>query len=342
MPRSEQRTVTQLGTISARGIRRVVDLGVSAGVDRDLLTSVGGIRDLDARDPDARVPVTAEIAVWQVIARYVSDTGVGIARGAAMRIREGGLLGYVIGFTPTLHHSLRALARYIHIFSEAVDVRLDDAATSVTVVGHPSLGLAEPLAQTYRIATVLQCMREVTGVDVIPAEVRFTYPQPSGILAHREFFRCPIRFRADDAGMTFRQSDLHLPTVKADAVLAGYLGKYADQVLASLVRGETLRHRVRALIWSQSAAGNATLQTVASALGMSARTLQRQLRAEGTSLQQELQDVRKTVSIAALRNPDVAVDDVAFLLGYAEPSAFYRSFKRWTGQTPQEFRRRAA
>jgi AraC-like DNA-binding protein len=75
---------------------------------------------------------------------------------------------------------------------------------------------------------------------------------------------------------------------------------------------------------------------------MSPRTLQRQLRAEGTSLNRELQEIRRTLSIAALKNPGVAIDDVAFLLGYSEPSAFYRSFKRWTGQTPQEFRRHAA
>ena len=336
------RTAPQLGTVCARGIRRVIDLGVEAGVPRDLLVGIAGVADLDRLEPDARLPMAAEVAIWQMIARHAPDPGFGIRDGATFDARRAGLLGYVVSFAPTLRDSLRALARYFHIFTEAVDARLDRSGAVLTLVGNPSLGPAEPLAQSFRLASVLRSLRVITGIDVVPAEVNFAHEQPRSILAHREFFRCPIHFGTRATRIEFRTADLQLPTLRADPTLAGYLGDYADQMLASLVRGETLRYRVRAVIWSQSATGKSTLRGVASALGMSPRTLQRRLREEGTSLNRELQAVRKMVSMAALRNREVAVDDVAFLLGYAEPSAFYRSFKRWTGQTPQEFRRRVA
>jgi AraC-like DNA-binding protein len=73
-------------------------------------------------------------------------------------------------------------------------------------------------------------------------------------------------------------------------------------------------------------------------LDVPARTLQRRLATEGTSLHQEIEEIRKTMAVAVLRDRSLAVEDVAYLLGYSEPSTFFRSFKRWTGTTPRQFR----
>lgn len=98
---------------------------------------------------------------------------------------------------------------------------------------------------------------------------------------------------------------------------------------------------MRAAIWSVLADGKPSLDRVATALRVSPRTLQRRLAEEGTSLQSEIEDIRKRMGTALLRDRSHSVEDIAFLLGYSEPSAFYRSFKRWTGATPGQFRRTA-
>jgi AraC-like DNA-binding protein len=195
------------------------------------------------------------------------------------------------------------------------------------------------LAESYRLAAVLQASRELTGVDIVPASVTFTYPQPSRTTAHRQYFRCPLHFGgAPIASVVFRTSDLDLQVVEADETLAGYLSKYAEQVLASLVQGESMRHQVRAAIWSLLGDGPPSLKHIAAALDVPARTLQRRLATEGTSLHQEIEEIRKTMAVAVLRDRSLAVEDVAYLLGYSEPSTFFRSFKRWTGTTPRQFR----
>jgi AraC-like DNA-binding protein len=126
--------------------------------------------------------------------------------------------------------------------------------------------------------------------------------------------------------------------VGADETLAGYLSQYAEQVLASLVQGETMRHRVRAAIWSLLGDGSPSLMQVAGVLRMPPRTLQRRLAAEGASFHGEIDAIRKAMAIAVLRDRSLAIEDVAFLLGYSDPSTFFRSFKRWTGTTPRHFR----
>jgi AraC-like DNA-binding protein len=325
--------------VLVRALQRVIDLGRSAGVPPALLLKLTGLTDAALRDPDARVPVVAEVSAWQALAKRVPDPEFGVRGGAAVRARQLGLLGYVACFSGTLRDALGRLERYGRILTEAVEVRLhEDRPGVVLAISHPALGSGLPIAQAYRLAAVLQLTREITGRDLVPAEVTFAYPQPRNLSAHRQHFRCPLRFAAPVASIVFRQQDLDLPIVRADETLAGYLGEYANQVLASLVRGDTVRYSVRAAIWSLLGEGTPSLGRVAAALDTRPRTLQRRLAAEGTSLQREIQEIRKTMAIALVRDRGASIGEVAFLLGYAEPSAFYRSFRRWTGSTPRQFR----
>ena len=85
--------------------------------------------------------------------------------------------------------------------------------------------------------------------------------------------------------------------------------------------------------------GRPTLSRIAADLALPERTLQRRLAAEGTSLHQEIEEVRKRMAMATLRDERMSVEEVAFLLGYAETSTFFRSFRRWTGTTPHQYRR---
>jgi AraC-like DNA-binding protein len=332
----------RVGTVAVRAVDHLIDVGVSAGIRRDILTAAAGVTDADLHDPDARVPLTAEIALWQTLARYISDPEFGVQAGAAHPLRTMGLLGYVARFSATLRGALRRVQRYGRAFTEAVELELQEGRRELVLAkAHPALGPGHELAESYRIAALLKVSRELTCVDIMPAEVTFTYPQPPRTVAYVRFFRCPLRFGARAAGIVFRKPDLDLPVEGADETLAGYLSKYAEQVLASLVQDETMRCKVRAAIWSLLCDGPPSLSQVAGALRMSARTLERRLAAEGTSLQREIDEMRRTMAIAVLRDRSMGIEDVAFLLGYSEPSTFFRSFKRWTGTTPRRFRDRA-
>ena len=340
--RTRARSVS-VGTVAVYALDRLIDVGVSAGIRRDILTAAAGVTDADLRDPDARVPLTAEIAVWQTLARYKSDPEFGVQAGATHTVRTMGLLGYVVRFSATLRGALERVQRYGRVFTEAVRVELQERRREVVLAkAHPALGPGQELAESYRLAALLQVSRELTGVEIVPAEVTFTHTQPPRTTAYVRHFRCPLRFHSRVARIVYRKPDLDLPLAGADEKLAGYLSKYADHVLASLVHGETMRHKVRATTWSLLGDGPPSLVQVAGALRVPARTLQRRLAAEGTSLRKEIDELRRTMAIAVLRDPSIVIDDVAFLLGYSEASTFFRSFKRWTGTTPRRFRNRAA
>lgn len=333
------RAVLNAGTVSVRAVVTVIDVGVAAGISRTVLLKAADATDEDLRNPDGRLPVAAVIALWKALASHIADPGFGVTAGAALRVRQLGLLGYVACFSPTLRDALRRVARYGRLVTEEIEFTLCESKPEGTLaVKRLAPGDDQSLSQDYVVAAALQVSRELTGVEIVPIDVQFTYRQPSSTMAHRSHFRCPLRFGQAGTAITFRVRDLGLPVVRADATLAGYLSEYADTVLASLTRGESVRHSVRAAIWSVLADGKPSLDRVARALRLSPRTLQRRLAEKGTSLHRETDEIRKTMAMALVRERAYSIDDVAFLLGYSEPSAFFRSFRRWTGTTPRQFR----
>lgn len=334
--------VEATGRVAVRAVDRLIRLGMSGGIPRDVLMESAGVTADDLRVPDAYLPGAVGLALWRVMAQRIDDPGFGVRAGASVRVRQVGLLGYVACFSATLRDALRRIQRYGCVHTQAVEYALLEGHSEVPlVVSHPTLGPGEWLAQDYRIAAVLQVCREMTGVEIVPAGVSFAYPAPASLLAHRWHFRCPIAFGASAPSIVFHDSDLDLPLPNADEALAGYLSQAAGQALAQLAPGETMQHRVRAAIWSSLGNGAPSLRHVAAVLHLAPRTLQRRLAAEGTSLHAELDGVRKALALAVLRHRDIPIEEVATLVGYSEPSTFFRSFKRWTGTTPTRARRGA-
>jgi AraC-like DNA-binding protein len=331
---------TRSRTVLARVVARMIDRAAAEGMNRQALVEAAGLRDVDLTDGDSRVPVSAQAALWRLIAKGIPDPGFAVRAGASMKVREAGLLGYVMSYSATLGDALRRLVRYSHILTDAVEFRLEPPQRRHVAVAqcHPALGVGLPFAIDYRLTAGLSICRQITGVGIVPFEIDFSYDQPASTLEHRRFFRCPMRFGQPKSRVVLFERDLSLPVPQGDETLAGYLTAYAEEVLRSLVSGPSIRERVRSAIWAALADGRPTLRRIASALGLPSRTLQRRLADEGTSLHQEVEDIRKAMAMAMLRDREISIDEVAFLLGYAEPSTLFRSFKRWTGMTPRAYR----
>jgi AraC-like DNA-binding protein len=117
------------------------------------------------------------------------------------------------------------------------------------------------------------------------------------------------------------------------------LRKYADVLLAELPKAESLTERVRALITEQLVAGEPSAERIARALHMSRRTLARKLDQEGTSFKDLLEGTRRHLALRYVGGHDLGMTEIAFLLGFSQAAPFHRAFKRWTGQTPLEYRR---
>ena len=327
-------------TLQARVVVKMLNAAAAEGLNREALIEAAGLRGVDLSDGDSRVSTSTQVALWQLLAKGISDPGFGVRMGASVKLREVGLLGYVMQYSETLDTALRRFVRYGRVLNDAVESTLErtDAHHVAVSQTHPELGVGLPFAIDYRLAGLLTVCRQITGVEIEPFEVAFAYDMRASTIEHVRCFRCPLRFGRHTSRLVFAERDMHLPVRQGDETLAEYLSSHADQVLRSLMSGHSVSERVRSAIWNTLSDGRPTLPRIASELDTPPRTLQRRLAEEGTSIQREVEEIRKGMAMALLRDRTVSIDEVAFLLGYPEPSTLFRSFKRWTGMTPQQYR----
>lgn len=168
--------------------------------------------------------------------------------------------------------------------------------------------------------------------------MRFEHKAPGNIDEYRRIFRCPVSFSEEESSVTFDTSLLDVRLRGANAELLNVLEGHVEAFLAHLPRSTDFAARVQQAVADGIQDGRFGLEATARALHMSPRTVQRRLRAESTSHREILDGVRKELAQRYLRERDLSVDQVAYFLGFSEPSAFHRAFRRWTGMTPAGYR----
>lgn len=181
---------------------------------------------------------------------------------------------------------------------------------------------------------LLDLIRTATGKEIVPVHVGtpYTYGEASvGI------FGCSVE-KMDENELVFNKSDLEEPFLTANNVMLEYLEPQLKERLSEAITSESFTGVVQQKLYQAIPSGFFTIEDIAASLGISSRTLQRNLTAEGTKFNQELQNAQKILAFGYFKNPEMATEDVAYLLGYSEVSSFSRAFKKWTGQTISEYR----
>ncbi len=163
--------------------------------------------------------------------------------------------------------------------------------------------------------------------------------EPSRRRGLDHFFHCPVHFGESSNWVEFSDSVLRAPIARSESDLERFL-KLAPYhvVIKPMVSDGGIASRIKQLLGDDFQRELPTFDELASQLNMSERTLRRRLDREGTSYQRIKDHLRREAAISYLRNPELTVSDVAELLGFSDPSAFHRSFKRWTGRSPGDYR----
>jgi len=309
------------------------------GVSRDVLLREAKIDERQLHDPDGRIPLTAVARLWRAADAQASDPAFGLRLGSEISVREWGLVGYAMAFSSTLGSALNRFAHYSRVMSDALVVHLDAEreATWVRLDVQPEMRAFRPAVDA-RLAGLLSACREIAAQSITPLLTQLSYRQPADVKEHERFFGSPLEFGTLASSFLLRTEDLARRAALADTTLVSYLETLADQVLATVGTERTLRERVRRALWAELSEQPPSLEAVAGTLGMSARTLQRQLRHEGTTFAALLTALRREMAPALLRDGRHGVSEVAFLLGYEDPSAFRRAFQRWFGRSPRSIR----
>jgi len=191
----------------------------------------------------------------------------------------------------------------------------------------------------YVLAVPDLLMKRAFGFAPTLREVRMVCEPPADTVAYERVFQAPVRFGADQNALTIR-AVLDAPMPTSDPALVSVLEGYADSLLDNLPAMGSLVASVAGLIRQGLSEGPPGVDQLSRQLAISPRTLRRRLREEDTSVSAIVTQVRHQLALEYLSSGDISASEIAYLLGFSDPTAFQRAFKRWQGCAPIEHRRR--
>ncbi len=329
-------------TIVAACAFKLRQLAEDAGVDPGALARV----ELPAPGEEGlatSIPFERQLELWEVAMRALRDPGFPIAVASRLCPSDYSVIGFACMTRASLRDALAQAVRYTRLWGDASrwDVGEREGTAALTLVCDAPGRLGLRCNTECALAEMLNAARAVSGREFIPREVRFRHAAPPDTRSHQAFFRSPLRFDAPADEIRFDPRLLEAPLVQADAALAAFFQRYLDVRLRRLTPPESLAGRLEAVLAEETRHGAPTLEAAAKRLGTSSRTLRRRLHEEGTSFHEVLDGVRCELAKGYVADPRVPLGEVGFLLGFSEPSAFHRAFKRWMGTTPLQHRERS-
>ncbi len=310
------------------------------GVDARAVAARAGLSE--QTDPSGRVDSALMYALWTEAIVATGDQDIGLHSGMSFQPGALDIVGYVMLSSHTAAEAVRRGARLMQLLNDGLALDVERSATTTTLrirMLHADGGAlfvdARQVVETLLSGALYQ-IRLLTERAVVPHDVRFRHPRPAtGDSEHVRLFGFAPRFAADNDALVLANADLDVPLRSANPQLLAAFESHAEAALSALDRHDALSERVLREIVAQLKGEVPTIGHVAKALAMSPRHLQRGLAHEGTTFQTLLDDARRELAVRHLSAPDATVAKVAWLVGFSEPSAFHRAFRRWTGRSPR-------
>jgi AraC-like DNA-binding protein len=300
--------------------------------------SPGLISKLSAMAPDDRLPVSLLLRWLDAAVQVSGDADMGLK--AVRRVERGGydVIEYAGRSASNWGEALELMLRYIRLVNEAADFSLQVREERAFVELRSRVPLNRA-ASDFQAATLAVVARKWLG-SLHTFEAWFTHPEPADLTVYRSIFdAAALHFGAAQDVVSFDRSLLDVPMKSADPKLNAVLRRHAEQLIAELPEPEYLTGKVRQLLLNLLPAGNTNADYVATRLGMSRRTLTRHLEREGVTFKDLLEQARRELAYQYLSSHSTDIQQIAFMLGYSETAAFSRAFRRWSGQSPLEYRR---
>lgn len=330
--------------VDARWAVLVVEHLKAARIATDPILKTAGLTRRQASDPDAKIPVYKNAALLTLAAEATGDGCLGLHLSLDVHLRQGGVLGYILLNSSTLGDALRHLQRYLRVLTEGWEIDLEIDGGEAVLVAR----MVDPLVKVKDerqiaegcMSSLLNTCELITGAKISPIRVEFRHGRPEEARTIERRFGCPVRYGQDRIALFLKRKLLDHAVEAADDELLKILKRHCRQIIGTRPRTKGLAFEVRELIIALLPNGQPMIDDVARDLGMSSRTLRRRMADQGLIYKEIVEDVRHKLARRYLSDKRINLKQVAYLLGYSDRAAFNHAFRRWTGSSPSDYRRK--
>jgi AraC-like DNA-binding protein len=324
------------GTISAQLVLRVVEFCRKRGHDVDAMCARVGLTPAALSVPDARVSYAVAARLGEIALELTGDANLGLHLATDVRDIGNFDAGALLLMTsPTVRVALERMVAHQRYWGDGDRATLVPANGGVTLRYHLKGAEGEYARHSDEcaMAEIVIGVQVMTGKSVRPRLVRFRHAAPRLLDEHDAIFGSRIEFDGAQTEVVFDDSVLDTPMQHANDLFFAIFQQQVERALARLPATIRTSETVRATVRAALSGGACTLAGTARAIGVSTRTMQRRLQAEGTSFADVVDALRREMAVAYL-DSGMAIPEVASLLGYADATAFHHAFRRWTGSSP--------
>ena len=311
----------------------------SLKVDTDAFLHSLDVDPAWVKSPDARIPIETYLHIQDEAAVCLNDPYFGLHVGEFAEAGSWSILGYMMMNCRNVGEAFEKSARYSRIIGNLIEVRMDQTFKKTKIIFFTSPHAPEMSRHCFDTAfsTSIHMMRNLTGIDMHPLEVTFTYTEPESMSEYERIFQCPVLFGQKENSFTLDRKILQTPILMANPSLLDHFETYARDFLVEMDRQNEHTRIVTKIILARLDDEGLSIEKVAKEMSISVRTLQKRLEEEGVIFSDLLKDIRRKLAQRYLRE-NYSVEQITYLLGFSEPSAFRKAFKKWLGVTPREYR----
>ena len=319
-----------IGRLSTSGRRRVL---AAAGIPEELLAA-----------PDARVPAPLFAALWLAVAREIDDEFFGLDR-RRMKVGSFAMLSHAVLHSGNLDRAIKQMLRGLAVFLDDIsgDLRLEDHQAVIALANRIVGAEARRFADETFLIMVHGLMCWLAGQRIPLLSAEFAYPRPPHAAEYAVMYTQHLIFDAEVTAIRFDARLLNAPVVQNAHSLKVFLRTAPQSVFLKYKNEDSwsarLRRRMRDSLGKEDWP---VFEEIAREFHVAPTTLRRRLEAEGSSYQGIKDELRRDAAIHHLCTTSMSIADIGSLLGFQEPSAFYRAFKKWSSVQPGEYRSRQA
>lgn len=333
-------------SIAAGIVRGLMEFAVSKGAKQESLARQSGIDAAELRDQDHRIPFGKYVALMRAAKELCNDPALALHFGEAVDLGDLSVVGLLGGTCETVADGFALTSRYARLAVDADGVVTNErfvltrSAGQVWVVDTRKDANDFPELTESTFARMVCVSRRYSGETQAVKAVHVTHAEPEYRAEYDRIFQVPVVFGSDKNALRIDESWLARRVTFSSRYVSSILKEHADSLLAALDSSKSTKGRVERLLLSLLHTGDVRVESVARKLGLSRQTLFRRLKAEGVTFEKVLDALRHKMALHCLSEKKASVNETAYLVGFSDPAAFSRAFKRWTGSSPRAMRRK--
>jgi AraC-like DNA-binding protein len=340
MTRSINRRGPEL-TVAAGLARGLMEFAAAKGASLSVLAERSGIDPRELDDQDHRVPFAKYVTLMRAAKGLCNDPALALHFGAANDLSQISVVGLIANASETMGEALLQLNRYGRLVVEFDGAkerfRTEFRGPEVWVIDCRENPNHFPELTESTFARMI-CGPRRFGIAQIARAVHVTHKAPDYRAEYERVLGAPVTFEREENAMLVDPLFAGHRIASQPRYVFGLFSEHADALLTELESSKSVRGKVESLLMPILHTGNAGMDAITEKMALSRQTLARKLKAEGTTFEKVLDGLRHRLALDYLQARKVSVNETAYLVGFSEPAAFSRAFKRWTGTSPKAMR----